>query len=119
MMALTGLEGGTGMAEKSRGIGWVIMDGLGDVAEDGIVNGIVAIGATFAVRKVITVLWTRVTGKEPPIRPEDPRVALPEALGWSLLTGVTIGTARLLAIRLAAGRRHTGQDNEPASIANG
>jgi hypothetical protein len=108
------------MAEKGRGIGWVLMDGLGDVAEDGIINGLAAIGATFIVRRVITVLWTRATGKEPPLHPEDPRVALPEALSWSLLTGVTIGTARLLAIRLAAARRtRSGTDSEPASITTG
>lgn len=92
------------MAEKGRGIGWLIMDGLGDVAEDGILNGLAAIAATFVVRKALTVAWTKATGKEPPLRPEDPGVALVEALSWSVLTGVTIGTARILAIRAARHR---------------
>jgi hypothetical protein len=94
------------MAEKSRGIGWLIMDGLGDVAEDGIINGLAAIAATFIVRKVLILVWTKATGKEPPVRPEDPGVALAEALGWSMLTGVTIGTARVLAIRTARLKTH-------------
>ena len=58
--------------------------------------------AAFVARKVITVAWTKATGKEPPTHPEDPQVALPEALGWSMLAGITVATARVLATRAAA-----------------
>ena len=63
--------------------------------------------APFIARKVITFVWTKATGKEPPTNPEDPRVALAEALGWSVLTGVTVATARLLATRAVARRTYS------------
>jgi hypothetical protein len=46
-------------------------------------------------------------------------VALREALSWSMLTGVTVEAARLLATRAAARRTHSGPDCEPANAADG
>ncbi len=63
--------------------------------------------AAFAARKLVTFAWTKATGKEPPSDPQDPRVSIGEALGWAVLTGVTIETARLLAVRAAT--RHLRQ----------
>lgn len=64
--------------------------------------GAVAGGAAgFVTRKVMTMTWKRVAGKEPPQHPEDPQVALGEALGWAAVMGVAMSTARLLAIRIA------------------
>ncbi len=77
-----------------------------------------AMVAAFVARKVITFAWTKITGKEPPTHPEDPRVALREALGWSTLTGVTVEAARLLATRAAARRAHSGPRCEPPSDAD-
>jgi hypothetical protein len=66
-----------------------------------------AFGAAFAARKIITVLWKQLTGKEPPSDPHDPQVGIGEALGWAVITGVGIETARLLAVRFTTRRlRH-------------
>jgi hypothetical protein len=82
-------------------------------------NGLTTMAAGFVARKVITFAWTKVTGKEPPANPEDPRVALVEAFTWSVLTGVTVAAFRLLAIRAVAHRTHSGADRETADAANG
>jgi hypothetical protein len=84
-----------------------------------VVSTVAAMAAAFVARKVITLAWTKATGKEPPTHPEDPQVALSEALSWSMLTGVTVEAARLLATRAAARRSHAGPDCEPAGAAGG
>lgn len=55
-------------------------------------------------RKAITLGWKRITGKEPPTDPEDPDVALMEALAWSLVVGVGVEVARLLITRAVTAR---------------
>jgi NhaP-type Na+/H+ or K+/H+ antiporter len=77
------------------------------------VSAIAAMVAAFVARKVITFAWTKITGKEPPTHPEDPQVALSEALGWAALTGVTVEAARLLATRAAARKTYSGPECEP------
>ena len=84
-----------------------------------ITSAVAAMVAAFVARKVITVAWTKATGKEPPTHPEDPQVGLREALGWAMLTGVTVESARLLATRAAARRTHSSADREPANAADG
>jgi Protein of unknown function (DUF4235) len=84
-----------------------------------VVSTVAAMVAAFVARKVITLAWTKATGKQPPTHPEDPQVALSEALSWSMLTGVTVEAARLLATRAAARRSHAGPDCEPAGAADG
>jgi lysylphosphatidylglycerol synthetase-like protein (DUF2156 family) len=84
-----------------------------------ITSAAAAMAAAFVARKVITLAWTKATGKEPPLHPEDPQVSLREALGWSMLTGVTVGAARLLATRAAARRTYSTPDSEPANAADG
>ncbi len=83
-----------------------------------IISGVAAMLATFLARKVVTFAWTKVMGKEPPAHPEDPDVALAEALGWSVLTGVIAGAAKLLATRAAARRTHGGPNGEPTTTAD-
>jgi hypothetical protein len=80
-----------------------------------IVSALAAMIATFLARKVVTLAWTKATGKEPPAHPEDPDVGLAEALSWSMLTGVIVGAAKLLATRAAARRTHGNPDSEPVT----
>ena len=84
-----------------------------------VISAVAAMAAAFVARKVVTLVWTKATGKEPPTHPEDPQVGLGEALGWSMLTGVTVEAARLLATRAAARRTHSGPDYEPTNAADG
>jgi hypothetical protein len=63
----------------------------------GVFAGLVA---GLATRKLITAGWTKVTGKEPPSDPQDPHVSIGEALSWAIVLGVTMETARLVAIRV-------------------
>lgn len=80
-----------------------------------VVTGIAAFVAAFAARKLITLVWRRAVGKEPPENPENPEVALAEALGWAVVTGVGTGAARLLATRATARRlRPARRDLRPA-----
>ena len=78
-----------------------------------VVSAVAAMAAAFIARKLITYVWTKAVGKEPPTHPEDPQVALTEALGWAVLTGVSVEAARLLATRAAARRTHSGPEREP------
>jgi Protein of unknown function (DUF4235) len=84
-----------------------------------IVSAVAAMAAAFVARKLITFAWTKATGKEPPTHPEDPQVALTEALSWSVLTGISVEAARLLATRAAARRTYSGPECEPTSPAKG
>jgi Protein of unknown function (DUF4235) len=84
-----------------------------------VISAVAAMAAAFVARKVVTLAWTKATGKEPPTHPEDPQVGLGEALGWSMLTGVTVEAARLLATRAAARRTYSGPDYEPTKAADG
>jgi hypothetical protein len=68
-------------------------------------------GAAFAVRKLLTYGWKTVTGKEPPEHPEDPTVALTEALIWGVMLGAAAAAARLLATR-ALTRRPSETDGD-------
>jgi Protein of unknown function (DUF4235) len=82
-------------------------------------NSLTTMAAGFVARKVITFAWTKVTGKEPPTNPEDPRVAPAEAFSWSVLTGITVAAFRLVAIRAVARRTLSRPDREPANAADG
>jgi hypothetical protein len=70
-----------------------------------------AMAAAFLARKLITVAWTRATGKKPPLHPEDPQVGLGEALTWAILTGVGVETARLIATRAMTRKFEHGADD--------
>jgi hypothetical protein len=74
-------------------------------------SALVGAGAAFAVRKVLTIGWKTVTGKEPPEHPEDPQVALSEALIWGVTLGAAVAAARLLATR-ATSRRSSQPEGE-------
>ena len=97
----------------------VVADEKKDDVGTRVFNGLTTIAAGFVARKVIKFAWTKVTGKEPPANPEDPRVALAEAFSWSVLTGITVAAFRLLAIRAVARRALSSADREPANAADG
>jgi hypothetical protein len=84
-----------------------------------VVSAAVAMAAAFVARKLVTFAWTKAVGKEPPTHPEDPQVALREALSWSVVTGIFVEAARLLATRAAARKTYSGPDGERATAANG
>ena len=84
-----------------------------------VVSAVAAMAAAFVARKVITFAWTKATGKEPPTHPEDPQETLAEALGWSVLVGITVAVVRVLAIRAVSRRATSSTDREPASSAKG
>jgi Protein of unknown function (DUF4235) len=84
-----------------------------------VVHALATMSAGFAARKVLMIVWTKVTGKEPPTNPEDPRVALAEALGWSVLVGITVGSVRVLAIRAVSRKVSSYTDREPVNAAKG
>lgn len=81
------------------------------------VGGVAGGVAGFATRKVMSVAWKRVTGKEPPIHPEDPEVALAEAVTWAAVMAVAMSVARLLATRLATKRLKNSVCDKPAADA--
>jgi hypothetical protein len=56
-------------------------------------------GGVFLLRKLLATAWTRVTGKVPPTDLTDPKVTLPEALAWSIATGIVVETARFAIVR--------------------
>ena len=76
---------------------------------------VAALGAAFVARKVITVGWTKVTGKEPPADPEDPAVGMAEALGWAIAMGVVVGAVRVLAVRAATSKSRRSARDTSAS----
>jgi hypothetical protein len=78
-----------------------------------LVSALVGAGAAFAARKILSFGWTKITGKEPPEHPEDPQVALREALIWGMVLGAGVHTARMLATR-ATTRRSSDSDGSSA-----
>ncbi len=61
-------------------------------------------GGVFVLRKLLAVIWTKVTGKTPPTDLTDPKVTLPEALAWAVATGIILETARFAIARATARR---------------
>jgi Protein of unknown function (DUF4235) len=84
-----------------------------------VLHGLTTMSAAFLARKLLIVAWTKATGKKPPTNPEDPQVALAEALSWSVLVGVTVAAVRVLAIRFVSRRALASADDEPAGAERG
>ena len=78
-----------------------------------------ATSTAFLARKALIFTWTKATGKRPPTNPEDPEETLVEALGWSVLVGVTVAVVRVLAIRAVSHRAVGSTNREPANAADG
>ena len=85
---------------------------MADKRGDGVsraVGTFAALAAAMGTRKLVTVGWKKVTGKEPPNDPHDPQVHFGEALGWAVLLGVTMETARVVAQRAATRKLRNGK----------
>ena len=61
-------------------------------------------GVSLVMRKVLGTAWTKARGKEPPVDLTDPRVTFGEAIGWAILLGIAVETARFFIIRAVAKR---------------
>jgi hypothetical protein len=59
------------------------------------------LGAQVA-RKLLTVVWKKAAGKEPPANPEHPDVTWPEAISWAVASGVVVALVKLVAQRQVA-----------------
>ena len=64
--------------------------------------------AAWVTRKMIIFAWTKVTGRKPPGKAEDPDVAIGEALAFTLVVGAGVAVARVLAVRLV--NRQSGKE---------
>jgi len=80
---------------------------------------VTATATAFLARKALIFAWTKATGKKPPLNPEDPEETLAEALGWSVLVGITVAVVRVLAIRAVSRKAISSTDREPANAADG
>jgi hypothetical protein len=90
-------------------------DSAGGGAGSKALNTVAALGAAFVARKVATVAWTKITGKEPPSDPEDPAVGMAEALGWAIAVGAVVAAVRVLAVRAATARTRHHATESPSS----
>jgi hypothetical protein len=70
-----------------------------DSSNTRLVTTVAMTGGVILLRKLLATAWTKVTGKVPPTDLTDPRVTLPEALAWSIATGVVVETARFAIVR--------------------
>jgi hypothetical protein len=71
----------------------------GDSSNTRLVTTMAMTGGVLLLRKLLATAWTRVTGKVPPTDLTDPKVTLPEALAWSIATGIVVETARFAIVR--------------------
>ena len=71
----------------------------GDGSNTRMITTLAVAGGVFLLRKLLATVWTRVTGKVPPTDLTDPKVTLPEALAWSVATGVVVEAARFAIVR--------------------
>jgi Protein of unknown function (DUF4235) len=104
-----GKREGSGMADKDAEV-----QQKEDIGTK-VMNGVTTMVAAFVARKLLTVVWTKATGRKPPTNPEDPRVALAEALSWSVLVGITVAAVRIFAIRFVSRKALASAHDEAAS----
>ena len=79
------------------------------------VGALATTGAVFVVRKLITLGWTRATGKNPPTNPVDPEFSVLEVLGWALVAGASIEATRLFTARATSRRARAAAAGEADS----
>ncbi|MEU4508870.1 DUF4235 domain-containing protein [Nonomuraea bangladeshensis] len=69
-----------------------------------IIGGLVGLATGWAARKLLTFVWVKATGKEPPVDTEAPEVTLAEAIGYAVLMGVGMSVAQIVVNRTARKR---------------
>jgi hypothetical protein len=78
----------------------LLMGKKGDGATSAkLVTTIATAGGVFVLRKVLAAAWTKITGKEPPTDPANPKVTLTEVLIWAVASGVIVEAARFAIVR--------------------
>jgi hypothetical protein len=71
----------------------------GEGSNTRLVTTVAMTGGVFLLRKLLATAWTRITGRVPPTDLTDRTITLPEALAWSVATGLVVETARFFIIR--------------------
>lgn len=61
-----------------------------------------AIASGVLASKVLTSVWRKALGGEPPVNPESDETTWPEAVAWAVVSGAVVGVARLAFRRNAA-----------------
>jgi Protein of unknown function (DUF4235) len=84
-----------------------------DSSNSRLVTTMAVTGGLFLLRKVLIVVWTKATGREPPVDVTDPKVTLPEALAWAVGTAVILEAARFAIVRKTM-RRPAVEGDSPA-----
>ena len=76
---------------------------MADDRSDGRVNQMLKHAAGMAAAagafKGLQVVYKQVTGKEPPLGPDDQQASLGRAIVWALVMGAAVTTARMVVIR--------------------
>jgi len=67
-----------------------------------VLGALAAAAAAFAARKLVSILWKQITGKQPPDKPESLEVGMAEAVAWAVASGTAVGIARVVAQRKLA-----------------
>jgi hypothetical protein len=62
----------------------------------------VGMAAAAGAYKGLQLTWKQLTGKEPPVGPDDQQAPLGHAVAWTLVMGAAITTARMIAIRFTS-----------------
>jgi hypothetical protein len=94
---------------------------MADDGSDGRVNRMLkhaaGMGAAAVAFKGLQVVWKQVTGKEPPLGPDDREAPLGRAIVWTLVMGAAVTTARMIAMRFASRLLPAGQQQGTAETA--
>ncbi|MFW5955312.1 MAG: DUF4235 domain-containing protein [Rhodothermales bacterium] len=72
-----------------------------------------AVLAGIAVRKVLQYAWTSKRQEGPPLDPSEERTPWKQALLWAGASGVSVGIARVIGVRLASGIWRKSKHAEP------
>jgi hypothetical protein len=71
----------------------------------------VGMAAAAGAYKGLQLTWKQLTGKEPPVGPDDQQAPLGRAIAWTLVMGAAITTARMIAIRYTSKLLHSQQES--------
>jgi hypothetical protein len=78
----------------------------------------VGMAAAAGAYKGLQLTWTKITGKQPPLGPDDQQAPLGRSIVWTLVMGAAITTARMIAIRYTSKVLHGHQQNMTESAAS-